>query len=58
MADKGGTDKVKGKAKEALGKATGDKRTTAEGKMDQAMGKAKEAVADVKDSLRGRGDER
>ncbi|GGZ89196.1 CsbD family protein [Streptomyces subrutilus] len=56
MADKGGMDKVKGKAKEAAGKATGNDRMKAEGKMDQAKGKAKESVADAKDSLRGKHD--
>ncbi|MER5963532.1 CsbD family protein [Streptomyces sp. NPDC002057] len=58
MADKGRTDKVKGKAKETVGKVTGDDRMKAEGKMDQAKGKAKEAMSDAKDSLRDRRDER
>ncbi|MFE2011230.1 CsbD family protein [Streptomyces sp. NPDC059491] len=58
MADKGRMDKVKGKAKEAVGKATGNDRMKAEGKMDQAEGKAKEAVSDAKDALRGKRDER
>lgn len=58
MADKGRTDKVKGKAKEAVGKVTGNDRLKTEGKMDQAQGKAKEAVSDTKDSLRGKRDER
>ncbi|WP_435972396.1 CsbD family protein [Streptomyces sp. Qhu_M48] len=58
MADKGRTDKVKGKAKETVGKVTGDDRMKAEGKMDQAKGKAKEAVSDATDSLRDRRDER
>lgn len=58
MADKGGMDKIKGKAKEAAGKATGSDRMKAEGKMDQAKGKAKEAVADAKDHLRDKRDDR
>ncbi|MFK0017067.1 CsbD family protein [Streptomyces sp. NPDC091027] len=58
MADKGGMDKAKGKAKEAVGKVTGNDRMKAEGKMDQAKGKAKEAVSDAKESLRGKHDKR
>ncbi|WP_406375719.1 CsbD family protein [Streptomyces sp. NBC_00647] len=54
MADKGGMDKAKGKAKEAVGKVTGSDRMKAEGKMDQAEGEAKEAVHDAKDSMRGK----
>ncbi|MFB7407236.1 MULTISPECIES: CsbD family protein [unclassified Streptomyces] len=58
MADKGRTDKIKGKAKEAVGKVTGNDRMKAEGKMDQVEGKAKEAASDAKDALRGKRDER
>jgi uncharacterized protein YjbJ (UPF0337 family) len=49
----GTTDKVKGSIKEAAGKATGDRRTEAEGKTDQTKGKAKNAARDVKDSAKG-----
>jgi len=63
MADASGVDKIKGKAKEALGKATGNDRMATEGKTDQAKGKAKagmDAVKDraqgVRDSLRGEND--
>ncbi|MFB7831157.1 CsbD family protein [Streptomyces sp. NPDC056056] len=58
MADKGRTDKIKGKAKEAVGKVTGNDRMKVEGKMDQVEGKAKEAASDAKDALRGKRDER
>ncbi|MEU7701373.1 MULTISPECIES: CsbD family protein [unclassified Streptomyces] len=58
MADKGRTDKIKGKAKEAVGKVTGNDRMKAEGKMDQVEGKAKEAASEAKDALRGKRDER
>ncbi|MGW6689971.1 CsbD family protein [Streptomyces sp. NPDC054961] len=57
MADQGGMDKIKGKAKETVGKATGNDRMKAEGKMDQAKGKAKEAVADVSESVRKKRDD-
>jgi uncharacterized protein YjbJ (UPF0337 family) len=60
MVDEGAKDKIKGKAKEAMGKMTGDRRKEAEGKTDQAKGRAKSAMSDaekrakgVKDSLRG-----
>jgi uncharacterized protein YjbJ (UPF0337 family) len=55
----GTVDKIKGTAKEAAGKVTGDKRTEAEGKTDQAKGDVKnatdnatEAAKGVRDSLR------
>ncbi|MGG8405988.1 CsbD family protein [Streptomyces sp. 12297] len=54
MAGKGGMDKAKGKAKEAVGKATDDHRLTAEGKMDQAKGNAKQAMAEIDESLKRR----
>lgn len=49
MSDASSKDKLKGKAKEAMGKMTGDRRTEAEGKTDQAKGKTK----DVKDRAEG-----
>ncbi|WP_405716943.1 CsbD family protein [Streptomyces sp. NBC_00046] len=63
MVDEGAKDKMKGKAKEAMGKMTGDRRKEAEGKMDQAKGQAKsrakgamsdaeERAEGMKDSLR------
>ncbi|MFJ3881596.1 CsbD family protein [Streptomyces sp. NPDC090077] len=54
MADRGAMDKAKGKAKEAVGKVTGNDRLTAEGKIDQVKGEAKEAKEDAKDALRGK----
>jgi uncharacterized protein YjbJ (UPF0337 family) len=46
-------DRLKGKAKEALGKLTGDDRTKAEGKTDQVKGSAKEGASEVKESAEG-----
>jgi len=53
------TDKVKnnmddatGKAKEALGKATGDRSTEREGKSDQAKADLKNAGENVKDAFK------
>ncbi|GGV37534.1 CsbD family protein [Streptomyces spectabilis] len=58
-----GVDKAKGKAKEMVGKATGNDRMEAEGKTDQAKAKMREAADEareraqgVRDSLRDRDD--
>jgi uncharacterized protein YjbJ (UPF0337 family) len=42
-----------GKAKEAVGKVTGDEKLKAEGRADQVAGKVQNAVGGVKDALRG-----
>jgi uncharacterized protein YjbJ (UPF0337 family) len=54
-----GVDKAKnkaqdlgGKAKEAVGKVTGDKRTEHEGKGDQAKSNLKDAGEKVKDAFK------
>jgi uncharacterized protein YjbJ (UPF0337 family) len=49
----GTKDKAKGLLKEAAGKATGDKRTESEGKVDRAKGKVKDAAHEVKESSKG-----
>ncbi|NWF28760.1 CsbD family protein [Streptomyces sp. PKU-EA00015] len=51
--NKGRGDRLKGKAKEAMGKATGNERMEAEGRTDKAKGHAKKAVGDTKDRVRG-----
>ncbi|HEY2085015.1 MAG TPA: CsbD family protein [Mycobacterium sp.] len=45
-------DDVAGKAKEGLGKATGDDDTRAEGKLDQAKSSLKDAAEHVKDAFK------
>jgi uncharacterized protein YjbJ (UPF0337 family) len=50
---KGTGKEFKGGIKEAAGKATGDKRTEAEGKADKTEGKAQRAWGDVKDTVKG-----
>jgi uncharacterized protein YjbJ (UPF0337 family) len=54
----GGTDKAKGKIKEAAGDLTDDKDLQREGKADKTGGDAKQklagAVDKVKDKLKGR----
>ncbi len=52
----GTMDKAKGKAKEAVGKVTGDRRTEAEGKTDQVKGDIKDAAHDVAESAKGAAD--
>jgi uncharacterized protein YjbJ (UPF0337 family) len=43
---------LKGKAKEAAGKVTGDERLVAEGKIDQGMGHLKQAGGKAKDAVK------
>lgn len=45
-------DKLVGKAKEALGKVTGDHETEARGRAQQSKGHAESAKGEVKDSLK------
>ena len=45
---------VKGKIKEAVGKAVGDAKITSEGKADKIEGKVQNAIGGVKDTLRGK----
>ncbi|MFD7494475.1 CsbD family protein [Streptomyces sp. NPDC059832] len=53
MVDEGAKDKIKGKAKEAMGKMTGDRRKEAEGKTDQAKGRAKDTMSDAQERAEG-----
>jgi len=48
----GTIDKAKGRAKEAAGALTGDKKLKSEGKVDQATGKVKEVVDRVADKAK------
>ena len=45
-------DDLAGKAKEGLGKASGDERTENEGKIDQAKSSLKDAGEKVKDAFK------
>ena len=45
-------DDVAGKAKEAVGKASGDRSTENEGKIDQAKSSLKDAGEKVKDAFK------
>jgi uncharacterized protein YjbJ (UPF0337 family) len=53
MANKN-VDKAKGRAKEAAGAVTANKRLKIEGRADQAKGSAKNAVDKVADAVTGR----
>ncbi|MFE7748487.1 CsbD family protein [Streptomyces sp. NPDC057428] len=53
MTDKKAMDKLKGKAKEAAGKVTGDRRKETEGKSDQAKAKAEGALGRVGERAKG-----
>ncbi|MBO0914333.1 CsbD family protein [Streptomyces sp. NBC_01260] len=53
MTDGSAKDKITGKAKEAMGKMTGDRRKEAEGKTDQAKGKTKGGIGDAKERAEG-----
>ncbi|MCX4529632.1 MULTISPECIES: CsbD family protein [unclassified Streptomyces] len=46
------TEQAKGTAKEAAGRAVGNERLTAEGRMDQAKGDARQAKEKIKDTLK------
>ena len=54
---KGAADKVKGAVKDTVGKATGDTKMQAEGKLDKAKGAAHNLAGDVKDAARDAKDE-
>ena len=45
---------VKGKVKEAVGKAAGDAKLEAQGKADKIEGKVQNAVGGIKDTLKGK----
>ncbi|MGW2086856.1 CsbD family protein [Streptomyces sp. NPDC001880] len=53
MVDEGAKDRIKGKAKEAMGKMAGDRRKEAEGKTDQVKGRAKGAMSDAEERAKG-----
>ena len=45
---------VKGKIKEAVGKAVGDTKLESQGKVDKIEGKVQNAIGGLKDTLRGK----
>ena len=53
---KGAGKETRGHIKDAVGKATGDEKLQAEGKMDKAGGKVKSAVGGIADTIRDKTD--
>jgi uncharacterized protein YjbJ (UPF0337 family) len=51
---KGSAEQIKGRVKEAAGKALGDKKLETKGNTEQAAGKARNAIGGLKDALRGK----
>jgi uncharacterized protein YjbJ (UPF0337 family) len=49
---KGVARQVQGSVKEAVGKATGNKRTQAEGAVEKAAGKVQKGYGDVKSKIK------
>lgn len=45
---------VKGKVKQAIGKAIGDAKLESEGKADKIAGKVQNAVGGIKDTIKGK----
>ena len=54
VIEMGAVDNTKGKAKEAVGDATGNDKLKTEGKVDRATGKVKDAVDKVADKVTGK----
>jgi uncharacterized protein YjbJ (UPF0337 family) len=48
----GKSDELKGRAKEAAGALTGDKKLKRKGQLDQAAGKVKQKVGDAVDKVK------
>jgi uncharacterized protein YjbJ (UPF0337 family) len=49
----GKVDELKGKAKQAVGSATGNTNLQDEGTFDEGKGKVKQAYGDLKDTIKG-----
>jgi uncharacterized protein YjbJ (UPF0337 family) len=48
----GGLDKAKGRIKETVGVATGDRELEGEGKLDNLKGKVKDVAGDVREKIK------
>jgi uncharacterized protein YjbJ (UPF0337 family) len=51
---KGSAQQIKGKIKEAAGKALGDSKLQSEGAADKLAGKLQNTIGGMKDALRGK----
>ncbi|MGP0090317.1 MAG: CsbD family protein [Xanthobacteraceae bacterium] len=50
----GSAKEIKGKVKQAVGKAVGDAKLESEGKADRVEGKVQNAIGGLKDTLKGK----
>jgi uncharacterized protein YjbJ (UPF0337 family) len=50
---KGVAKQIKGSVKEAAGRATGNRRTEAEGAAEKTVGKVQKGFGDVKEKIKG-----
>ena len=48
----GGLDHLKGKVKETVGVATGDRELEGEGKLDQVKGKIKDVAGNIREGIK------
>jgi uncharacterized protein YjbJ (UPF0337 family) len=48
----GGVDHIKGKVKETIGVATGDRELEGEGKLDQVKGKIKDVAGNIREGIK------
>ena len=48
----GGLDNIKGKVKETVGVATGDRKLEGEGKLDQVKGKIKDVAGNIREGIK------
>jgi uncharacterized protein YjbJ (UPF0337 family) len=53
----GGLDKAKGKIKETVGVATGDRELEGEGKLDNLKGKVKDVAGNVREGIKDKLDD-
>ena len=53
----GGLDRVKGKVKETVGVATGDRELEGEGKVDQVKGKIKDVAGNIREGIKDKLDD-
>ena len=53
----GGLDRVKGRVKETVGVATGDRELEGEGKLDQIKGKIKDVAGNIREGIKDKLDD-
>ena len=53
----GGLDNIKGRVKETVGVATGDRELEGEGKVDQVKGKIKDVAGNIREGIKDKLDD-